>query len=146
MTETTHILIAKTQPSKLPHKMMNKPSYVKENLEFLLKDNACESMYAFALDNALNIISYREVFRGSINSSIANPREIFQFALLSNASKIIVAHNHPSGNTKPSPYDIDLTRRLKYSGDILSLPLIDHVIIGDDMYSFRDNNVTYNIF
>lgn len=66
---------------------------------------------------------------GSLNSSIVHPREVLKPALLSNAASIIVAHNHPSGNSTPSPEDIDVTKRLEEACAILGISLLDHIIV-----------------
>lgn len=74
---------------------------------------------------------------GSLTSSIVTPREIFKPAILMNASAILVAHNHPSGNPEPSPEDIEVTRRLVRVGKDLDIPVVDHVIVGEaECYSF----------
>lgn len=75
--------------------------------------------------NNVNVCS-----RGSLNSSIVHPREVFKTAILSNAASIIIGHNHPSGDTQPSKEDISITKRIKESGEILGIKLIDHIIIG----------------
>ena len=78
---------------------------------------------------------------GTLNSSIAHPREVFKVAMLSNASKIICFHNHPSGNLKCSKEDENITNRLKECGEILGIELVDHIIIGDNdtYFSFKEN-------
>lgn len=78
---------------------------------------------------AINIVSV-----GSLNSSIVHPREVFKPAILSNSASIILFHNHPSGDPAPSKEDIYITERIKESGNILGIKLIDHIIIGDDSY------------
>lgn len=78
---------------------------------------------------------------GSVNSVIVHPREVFKVAMLSNASKIICFHNHPSGNLKCSKEDENITNRLKECGEILGIELVDHIIIGDNdtYFSFKEN-------
>src|SRR5699024_12513778 len=71
---------------------------------------------------------------GSLNSSIVHPREMMKTAILSNAASLIVAHNHPSGNPKPSQEDIDVTRRLKEAGKIMGIDVLDHLVIGEDSF------------
>lgn len=71
---------------------------------------------------------------GSLNSSIVHPREVFKTAVVSNSASIIIAHNHPSGDTIPSKEDINITERIKKSGEILGIKLLDHLIIGDGKY------------
>ena len=80
--------------------------------------------------------------RGSLNSCIVHPREVFKPAILSNASSIILGHNHPSGVTTPSQEDINLTKRLQEAGTILGIEVIDHIIIGDEGYcSFKEKQI-----
>lgn len=69
---------------------------------------------------------------GSLDGSIVHPREIFKTAILSNAHSIILFHNHPSGNTTPSNEDIQVTKRIKEVGVLMGIPLLDHIIIGDE--------------
>ena len=80
---------------------------------------------------------------GSLDTSIVHPREVFKFAILANASSIIVAHNHPSGDTTPSSDDIELTKRLKQASEILAIDLLDHIVLGHDSeyLSFRDRGL-----
>ncbi len=84
----------------------------------------------------MNIVS-----QGTLNSTVVSPREVFKSSILSNAAGIIALHNHPSGNPTPSREDYETTKRLKECGDLLDIPLIDHVIVaagGDKSYSFRE--------
>lgn len=82
---------------------------------------------------------------GTINSTIFNPKEIFKSALLSNASQIILLHNHPSGNIEPSTADLEVTHRIARLGNALDLKLLDHIIVGKDKvcYSIREKYPDY---
>lgn len=71
---------------------------------------------------------------GSLNATIVHPREIYKEALKESAASIIVAHNYPSGDPKPSQEDIEVTRRLARSGEIMGVELLDHLIIGDGRF------------
>lgn len=97
------------------------------------------------LDTKNNITGYFEVSRGTINSSIVHPREVFKRAILQNASAVVFIHNHPSGETEPSHEDIVLTNRLEECGKILGIKLLDHIIIGDEdrenYYSFKEEGM-----
>ena len=85
--------------------------------------------------NCVEIISI-----GSLNASIVHPREVYKTAIISNAASIIVAHNHPSGHTQPSKEDINITKRLREAGELIGIPLIDHLIIGGEKtYSFKES-------
>ena len=72
---------------------------------------------------------------GSLNKAIVHPREVFKTAILSNAASIMAFHNHPSGETTPSQQDIQLTNRLYEAGELLSIKLLDHLIIGDGTFT-----------
>lgn len=95
-----------------------------------IQENAEEVLIMIALNTKNMITGIFEVSRGSLNSSIVHPREIFKRALLSNASSIIIAHNHPSTIPDPSKEDIDITLRLREVSKIIGIELIDHIIIG----------------
>ena len=88
------------------------------------------------------VIGINTVSVGSLIGSVVSPREVFKPAILSNAAAIICAHNHPSGDPKPSPEDHALTERLYHAGKLLDIQVLDHIIIGDGAeayYSFADN-------
>lgn len=90
-----------------------------------------EHFIIIALDNGNRIIGY-QVVQGATNQCAIYPANIFRFALLSCASSIIIAHNHPGGSKNPSNQDWDATNRLKKIGNELDIPLIDHVILADE--------------
>lgn len=87
------------------------------------------------LDTKRQIIAFIDIFKGSLDSSIVHPREIFHAAITRSASAIIAVHNHPSGNSNPSKEDILVTTRLVEAGQIMGIPLLDHIIIGDNNYT-----------
>ncbi len=90
--------------------------------------------------NTKNAITKEEVVtRGILDASIVHPREVFKSAIRESASSIILVHNHPSGDPTPSKQDISITKRLVTCGDLLNIPVLDHVIIGDYAYSFCEN-------
>ena len=89
-----------------------------------------EKFVALYLTTKNTIISVRTVHVGTLNSAPVGPREIFREAVRENAAALIVAHNHPSGDPKPSPEDIAITRKLKEVGQILDIPLLDHIVVG----------------
>lgn len=102
-----------------------------------------EEVFILITLNTKNIVTgYFEVHRGTINTSLVHPREVFKRALLNNARYIMVAHNHPSGDPNPSKEDIQITERLKEAGNLLGINLIDHIIVGDDKYiSLKEKGV-----
>lgn len=99
-----------------------------------------ESFVVLILNRANQIISYRFMSHGGISGTVVDAKLIFQFGLLSNGSAMIVAHNHPSGNLRPSENDDTLTVRLRQVGDTLDFPVLDHVIIGGQggFYSYGE--------
>lgn len=108
------------------------------NSLYNLCNRAEEYVYMLALDTKLGPIAMFEVTHGTVDISYVSPREVFIRALLCGASRIVLIHNHPSGNTHPSSEDIKLTERIKQAGDILGIKLLDHIIVGDDeFFSFQ---------
>lgn len=108
----------------------------------LIGDNVYESFYILLLNRANKIIKSVFISEGGLAGTVADPKKIFRFALESSASSMILCHNHPSGNVKPSDADIKLTRKLKQAGEMLDLPVLDHIIIGEESYySFADEGV-----
>lgn len=93
-----------------------------------------EHFIVIFLDNKNKIISYKTLFIGSLNSSIVHPREVFKAAIEIKAAKIIVAHNHPSGDMEVSDADIVSTKALSETGKIVGIPLLDHLIVGKNKY------------
>lgn len=98
-----------------------------------------EKFLVLLLDSKNQIIRIEQIAEGSVNSAVVHPREVFAPALLYHAAAILVAHNHPSGDPKPSSEDKNLTQSLAETGKIMGIPLIDHLIIGDGIFfSFRE--------
>lgn len=91
-----------------------------------------ECFVALLLDGKNRITGLHLVSQGSLNQSIVHPRETFKAAILANAAAVILAHNHPSGDTTPSSEDIAITRRLKEAGELLGVRILDHVIVDTD--------------
>lgn len=107
-----------------------------------LDKQAEEVLILICLDVKNKVIGIHEVSRGTIDSSLANGREIFKRALLNNAAQIILAHNHPSGNPRPSDSDKEVAKNIKRASEILNVSFIDNIIVGDEVYfSFKENNM-----
>ena len=80
---------------------------------------------------------------GSLDSSLVHPREVFKPAVLANCASIILGHNHPSGDPQPSREDIGLTKRLKDAGELMGIPVLDHIVVGDGSvryFSFKEES------
>jgi DNA repair protein RadC len=102
-----------------------------EALSAVLEDQPSEVFAILCLSTKHRVIAYHEVSRGTLDSTLVHPREVFKAAILANAAAIVLTHNHPSGDPTPSPDDIVLTQRLVQAGAIIGIDVIDHVIIGD---------------
>lgn len=93
-----------------------------------------EHLYAAFLDASGHLLHEELVFKGTIQSSIVSPRELLRLALSYDAAHYIILHNHPGGDPTPSPEDINITRRLSKASKVIGIPLMDHIIIGDNQY------------
>ncbi len=117
----------------------------KDIFEFMqteLGDKPYEEFWLINLNVANKIINKVAIGEGGLSQATVDIRRIFKASLESNASCIILCHNHPSGNTQPSNNDIELTKKIKMAGDALNIKLLDHVIIGEEhFYSFADNGL-----
>lgn len=101
-----------------------------------------EEFKTILLNRANQVLGVADISSGGVSGCTADPKLIYQIALVSNASGVIISHNHPSGNLKPSQADIDLTRKLKEGGKFLDCPVLDHVILTkSSYYSFADNGI-----
>lgn len=110
--------------------------------KYLDKLEKQENLIVLLLDNKNYLIHNTTVFKGTLNSSIAHPREIFNLAIKHSASSIIIVHNHPSGDPVPSNHDRQFTQNLLKAGNIIGIPVIDHIIIGKNKYyTFKENEV-----
>lgn len=91
-----------------------------------------ELLIRLDLDSRNRLIGKETVSIGTVNSSLVHPREVFKGAILNNASRIVVLHNHPSGNPEPSDEDLEVQERLQEAGELLGIPLLDFLILGED--------------
>jgi len=129
---------------ELERQRVDRAGVIYELLAGELQTLPYESLRILLLDTRHGLLEEKEVSRGSLNESIAHPREIFRPAIAKGAYAIAVVHNHPSGDPQPSEADRRLTRRLTEAGTLLQIPLVDHVIIGamrgeqSPYFSFRE--------
>ena len=115
------------------------PKNIYLNNKYLFLDKKQEYFYCFYFNNNQELIERRLLFVGTINRSCVHPREIFKYAYLNSASSIVCIHNHPSGNVLPSKEDIRFTKAIKEIGDTFGIPMVDHIIVGDNgYYSFYE--------
>jgi DNA repair protein RadC len=99
-----------------------------------------ESFVILLLNRANNVLGWCKISQGGVAGTVADPKVIFQVAISANASAIILSHNHPSGNFRPSDTDLSMTNKLKEPGNLLDIQVLDHVILtSEGSYSFADN-------
>ncbi len=107
-----------------------------------LKNIKKEVVRAALLNPKLKLIKDISVSEGILNASVVHPREVMISAIKESAASIVLVHNHPSGDPTPSQADIEITHRLRKTGDIIGIKMLDHIIIGDGMfYSFADEGM-----
>lgn len=99
-----------------------------------IRDKKQEYFVCLTLDGANRLIAKRIISIGTLTSSLVHPREVFAEAITDRAASIIVAHNHPSGSLEASRADTEVTERLLEAGELLGIPLLDHIIISEDSY------------
>lgn len=117
-----------------------------EYMKYLLDNKDQEYFYCIYVNTKKEVIERKLLFMGTINRSTVHPREIFKYAYLNSASGIICVHNHPTGDTTPSKDDIMLTKALVETGIMSGIPIIDHVITGEeDYYSFFEDDKIINL-
>lgn len=114
--------------------LLNSSKKIYEYFKNIFIEEYQECFYALYLDTKSKLISYKLLFKGTINSSCVHPREVFKNAFLESAYSIIVIHNHPSGDPTPSNEDIKVTETLMQIGKIMAIPVVDHIIIGNNQY------------
>lgn len=103
-----------------------------------------ESFVVIALNRCNKVLGFYKVSQGGVSGTYVDNKVILQFALLANASSLIVAHNHPSGNLKPSSGDETVTQKLKQACVSLDIKLLDHIIVSSEgHYSFADEGLLY---
>jgi DNA repair protein RadC len=132
---------------RLTRQKLDAPELVYELLAPEMRALHKESLRVVLLDTRYHLIGTQEVSLGSVNESIAHPRDVFRPAIVASAYAVIVAHNHPSGDPSPSQSDHSLTRRLIEAAELLQIKLLDHVIIGapaegrQPYFSFKEAGV-----
>ena len=131
-------IFLKEKPNK---KDLTSPEEIYKYTKYLFYDKKQEYFYALYFNNKQQLLKTKLLFIGTINQSITHPREVFKEAYLLSASSIICLHNHPSNDTTPSHADITFTKALIEIGKIQNIPILDHIIVGDDnYYSFYEHN------
>ncbi|WP_373483540.1 DNA repair protein RadC [Acetobacterium sp.] len=120
-----------TSPQDVVGLLMDEMQYLKQ-----------ECFKVILLDTKNKVIKVEEISLGTLNSSLVHPREVFVKAIKQHAASIILAHNHPSGDTEPSAEDKNITRRLVDAGELIGISVLDHIIIGRETYlSFKQEKL-----
>lgn len=110
-----------------------------EVLQTYISDSNYEQFVAILLNRTNQVIKVAAISDGGVAGTVVDPKRLFKIAIESNASSVILGHNHPSGNVVPSNQDITLTNKLKTAGTYLDIAVLDHLIVGDEKYySFAD--------
>lgn len=99
-----------------------------------------EHVWIIALNAKCHPIGIFEVSHGLVDKSLVSPREIFMKLCLCGAPRFVLVHNHPSGDCSPSTDDIAITERIRQCGDLMNIRLVDHLIIGNEYYSFKEES------
>lgn len=111
-------------------------------LQPMVADLDHEQFWLILLNRAHQVLQFEQVSAGGVSGTVVDPKIIFRKALHGQASSLILCHNHPSGNTKPSPADLEITRKLKQAGQHLEIPVVDHLIVTHRGYfSFADEGL-----
>jgi DNA repair protein RadC len=135
-------IVAETLPELQTQKSIRTARDAESYLRPLFEGSHVEVFIVVLLDSKHRITGYHEVSRGCLSWSVVHPREVFLPAVQDQAAAIIVAHNHPSGDAAPSRQDYDVTERLAKSGELLGIPLLDHLVFGDELVSIREQDHT----
>jgi DNA repair protein RadC len=118
------------------------PESVVKAIRASIKDKAKEHFKLILLNPRNKIIGISTISIGTLNASLVHPREVFKDAIMHSAASVVLAHNHPSGDPEPSEDDIKITKKLVESGEILSIEVIDHIVIGKNNFcSFKERGL-----
>ncbi|MCS0132703.1 RadC family protein [Vibrio alginolyticus] len=117
------------------------PTNVKEYLKLKLGAHDREVFAVMFLDNQHQLISFEELFFGTIDAASIYPREVLKTALNHNAAAVIFAHNHPSGIAEPSQADKRITQRLIDALKLVDIRVLDHIVVGEDCVSFAEKGL-----
>lgn len=120
---------------------LSSPDLTREFLRVRLAPQPYEIFAVLWLDNRHRVITFEELFRGTIDGASVHPREVVRAAMDHNAAACIFAHNHPSGVPEPSQADLRITGQLKAALDLVEVRVLDHIIVGDTMCSFAEQGL-----
>lgn len=143
MKKTINVIslkLVKDKSIKYNFSYAKEPKKVVELVKGVIGDTDREYVVVLNLNTRLEPNSIEICGIGSLSEAMIHPREIFKSGIISNANSIVLVHTHPSGCVDPSPEDFLITKRIKSAGELLGIPLMDHLIIGDtDYFSFAEH-------
>lgn len=131
------------QRIRLPNKIVfDSPQAVAAFLQEKIGREKREHFIVLSLDTANHLIEVNDISIGTLNANLVHPREVFHEAIANHAAKVIIAHNHPSGEAKPSLEDMKVTEKLVETGELLGISLIDHLIITkESFFSLKEHKL-----
>lgn len=122
--------------------VISSPDAVGRLISSTIRDKAKEHFKLILLNTRNRVIRIAHVSTGTLNASLVHPREVFKEAIRHSAASVIIAHNHPSGDTEPSSEDLRITKKLVEAGRLLGIEVLDHVIVGKGRpFSFKERNL-----
>lgn len=128
--------VYESKPIERKEKISNAIDVYRYFAKYIIEEKQ-ENFMAIFLDTQRRYISHKIIFKGTLDTSICHPREVFKEAIIESASAIIVMHNHPSGDVHPSKADDEITRNLIETGETIGIPLLDHLVVSNkDYYSY----------
>lgn len=135
-------LIRRVHALKKPKEAIHSPKELVDKLMPQMRFLSQEVFSIVLLDSQNQIIAIQEISKGSANETVVHPREVFRVAVRRSSSAIILVHNHPGGSPEPSVADIEVTHRLCDAGRTMGIPVLDHLIFGDERYvSLREHGI-----
>ncbi len=129
--EISRRMAKQKKPENTP---FHSPGQIAEYFMQELRTKETEHTVAVFLDNRCRLLCNEVIFVGSVSSCVVSPREILKKALQYDAASFVLLHNHPSGDPTPSTSDIEFSALLKEAGELIGIPLLDHIILGDCQY------------
>ncbi len=128
--------------TKQKEKPVTSPEDAVKLIRAKMEDTSIENFYVLSFDVRNKLIGIDQISKGTVSASLVHPRETFKSAIRKHAAQIMIAHNHPSGDTEPSEDDIKITKRISEAGKIMGIELMDHIIVTkNDFYSFKHNGL-----
>ena len=141
------VMLVRDSSIKVPARVGDSPARIAEIVGPLFAGADREKFLCVMLDARKKVLGVNVVSVGTLSASLVHPREVFKPAILASAAAVVIAHNHPSGDHSASPEDRDTTRRLVKAGELLGIPVLDHVIWAEDStgaarwFSFREGGL-----